>query len=254
MINIGLKLWSTNTQFFSEIIELYEKRYFSYIELFAVPESKHTIQTCWKKVSIPFVIHASHSMTGLNFSKKEMLAQNMQQAEEAKYFANELNADNIIFHPGINGELEESIRQINMVKDSRFLIENKPAIGLNGERCIGSTYHEIQTIIQECGCGFCLDFGHAIAAANAHKKEPLSYIKEFMTPNPVMFHLTDGDYTSEKDHHYHYGQGTFPLDKIFALIPNFSMVTNEAKRESSTSLEEIIHDTEYTKSHYTRYT
>lgn len=250
MIKIGLKLWSTNTSFHTEILELYEKGYFSYIELFAVPESKKIVREFWKKIDIPYIIHAAHSMTGLNFSKKEMLNRNFVLADEAKYFADELKADKIIFHPGIDGELEETIHQINLIKDSRFLIENKPALGLNAEKCIGSSIHEIQTIINECGCRFCLDFGHAIAAANTYKIEPLQYCKDFMYLKPVIFHLTDGDYTSEKDHHFHYGLGTFPLTEIFELIPDSSFVTNEAKRDSQDSLKEIIRDTEYSKSFF----
>jgi deoxyribonuclease-4 len=250
MLEIGLKLWSSNTGLHTEIIDLYKKGYFSYIELFTVPESKKTVQEFWKKLDIPYVIHAAHSLSGLNFSKSEMQNKNLMLADEAKYFADELNADYIIFHPGTDGELKETIRQINLIKDNRFLIENKPAVGLNGEKCIGSTIQEIRTIIDESGCKFCLDFGHAIAAANTHKIEPLQYCKDFMQLNPVLFHLTDGEYNSDKDHHYHYGHGTFPLANIFCLIPDASFVTNEAKRDDQDSLKEIIRDTDYTKSFF----
>lgn len=250
MINIGLKLWSTNTHFTDEIYEMYENNFFSYIELFSVPNSFTETIYYWKEKHIPYVIHASHSMTGLNFSKNEMKNENIFLTNEAKAFADKLNADKIIFHPGLDGSIDETINQIKFVYDSRFVIENKPAVGINNEKCIGSSIGEIKRIITECNTMFCLDFGHAIAAANSYLIDPMLFIESFMELNPAIYHLTDGDYSSTKDHHYHYGKGTFPLKEIFELLPNHSFVTNEAKRKNSNSLKEIINDTQYTKSFF----
>ncbi len=62
--------------------------------------------------------------------------------------------------------------------------------------------------------------------------EPLEYIKSLKEKlNPIVYHLTDGDYSSELDSHLHYGDGSFPLKELLGFIPDDAMVTNEAKRE-----------------------
>ena len=92
------------------------------------------------------------------------------------------------------------------------------------------------------GCGFCLDFGHAICTANTLKKEPLAFIGELRKLNPRVYHLTDGDFNSELDSHLHYGKGSFPLQKLLELVPEGGMITNEAKRFNSDTLEEFLID------------
>ena len=60
-----------------------------------------------EKIDIPYIIHAAHSMTGLIF-KRRCGIETFVLADEAKYFADELKADKIIFHPGIDGELKNN--------------------------------------------------------------------------------------------------------------------------------------------------
>jgi len=91
-------------------------------------------------------------------------------------------------------------------------------------------------------CGFCLDFGHAICAANTLKREPFEFINELIKLSPRVYHLTDGDYTSELDGHLHYGAGSFPLKELLTLVPNGGMVTNEAKRFNIENLLELKKD------------
>ena len=244
MLNIGLKIGSKDTRYTEEILRFYEHGVFQYIELFTITGTYDDTISYWKQFSIPFGIHAPHSATGLNLANVLNRKSNEVKIAEAVRFADELKAKYIIFHSGTNGMPGEVVTQLKPFADERFLIENKPIRGLDGSTCVGSVYGDLKLIIDGIGkgCGFCLDFGHAICAANTLKKEPLAFISELRKLNPRVYHLTDGDYHSELDSHLHYGKGSFPLKELLTLVPDDGMVTNEAKRTSIERLSEFEDD------------
>lgn len=181
----------------------------------------------------------------MNLSLKEQRNSNTKKLRETFQFANSLHTEHIIFHSGIDGDIEEAVCQLRPFMDSRCLIENKPIKGLNNEKCIGTKPTEIKYMLNKLKAGFCLDFGHAICAANSLKRDPMTLIKEFMALGPSMYHLTDGDYTSEYDSHLHYGKGTFPVKELLKLVPNTAKLTNEAKHDSSENLDDFMEDSLY---------
>ncbi len=244
MLNLGLKIGSKDVQYTDEILRYYEQGIFQYIELFALAGTYDDTISYWRQFNIPFGIHAPHSAAGLNLANTAARSSNKEKITESIKFADELNAKYIIFHSGVNGMPEEVVQQLSPYADERFLIENKPIHGLDGSTCVGSTYSDLKFIMDEIGkeTGFCLDFGHAICAARTLKKEPFEFINELRKLNPRIYHLTDGDYLSELDSHLHYGAGSFPLKKLFALIPDGGMVTNEAKRFYADNLDEFVED------------
>lgn len=244
MYSLGLKLGSIDTQYTPEILQYYEQGLFQYIELFAISETFNNTISYWKQFNIPFGIHAPHSAAGLNLANSISRNNNKTKIEESIKFADALNAKYIIFHSGTNGILEETVEQLMPFADERFLIENKPIRGLDGSTCVGCTYEDLRRIIGGIGngCGFCLDFGHAICAANTLKKEPFDFIKELYMLNPRVYHLTDGNFSSDLDSHLHYGEGNFPLKELLATVPDGEMITNEAKRSRSDCIDEFRDD------------
>jgi len=245
ILQLGLKLGSLNTNYTEDILSFYQDSYFQYIELFTVPESFNDTIKYWKHFSIPTVIHAPHSFAGMNLSIPEERENNKKKMQEAFRFADALKSEYIIFHSGVNGNIEETMYQLRPFIDSRCLIENKPMKGLNDEKCLGSTPDEIKYILNELQTGFCFDFGHAICTANSLKKEPLDFIKEFLSFYPRLYHFTDGDYKSEYDSHLHYGKGTFPINKLLKIIPSDEKVTNEAKHDAIDKLTDFKNDCLY---------
>lgn len=242
MHKLGLKLGSTNTQYTDDILRYYDEGVFQYIELFVVIGTFDETVSYWKQFNIPFGIHAPHSAAGMNLSLAENREINKPKIEETLKFADALDARYIVFHAGTNGTIEEATRQLLPYADERFLIENKPIKGLDGSRCVGTTYDELLQITKELKAGFCLDFGHAICAANTLQEDAVDFIKKLLELSPRLFHLTDGDYKSEMDSHLHYGNGTFPLVHLLNFVPNGMMITNEAKRSDANSLLEIAED------------
>lgn len=245
MHNLGLKLGSTDTQYTEDIIRYYDEGVFQYIELFVVSGSLDETVSYWKQFDIPFGIHAPHSAAGMNLSLSENREINKPKIEETLKFADALDARYIVFHAGTNGTIEEATRQLLPYADERFLIENKPIKGLDGSRCVGTTYDELLQITKELKAGFCLDFGHAICAANTLQEDAVDFIKKLLELSPRLFHLTDGDYKSEMDSHLHYGKGSFPLVHLLKFVPNGMMITNEAKRRDADSLRETVEDFEW---------
>ena len=160
MYKIGLKLWSTNRNYVKEAIQLYKDNLYDYIELFSVPGSYEKYINMWKKLSVPYVIHAPHTMCGLNLAKKNSWPDNWPLIKEALKFADALNSKIIIFHPGISGEVEEAVFQLNRINDSRIVIENKPYYTLDKANiCNGHSPQDIKFILENTKVGFCFDIG-----------------------------------------------------------------------------------------------
>ena len=115
---------------------------------------------------------------------------------------------------------------------------------MGGEFCRGYNTNEIKTVQEISGCGFCLDFGHAICAANSLKQEPYSYIENFLKLKPQMFHLTDvSDMTSPYDAHPHLGEGQLDIKRILKYIPNNKHITLETIKNNKENIDDFISDT-----------
>ncbi|MDR2117146.1 MAG: hypothetical protein LBP87_12270, partial [Planctomycetaceae bacterium] len=181
MYRFGLKIWSTNCDYFDDAKKFFEAGLYHYIELFAVPDSFNRTIEIWKslKKKIPFIIHAAHSSVGFNPAKAECLKRNLELAEEAFQFGDNLSADTIIFHPGCEGKIEETINQFKIIKSkydtqtNKMVIENKPYYGKLDSQfiiCNGYDPTEVQRVMMECSIDFCFDIGHAIYTANVLKQ------------------------------------------------------------------------------------
>jgi len=243
MYQFGLKLWSTNDNYVAEAIRLQQLGIYSYIELYAVPGSYDVYISVWKSLKIPFVIHAAHFRDGMNLAKREKEAMNRLLITEARQYADDLKADKIIIHPGIAGDIRETVRQLKQVKDQRILIENKPYHALDdGLICNGTAPEEIALIMDKTGVRFCLDIGHAICSANAHKQEPYAYLRQFLELKPKILHLTDGDINGMRDVHRHFGQGNFDLSRILALLPKEIEITVETEKDRTDRLDDFVAD------------
>lgn len=247
MYKLGLKLWSTNNDsYLKEARKLFKNKTYDYIELYVVPNSSDKLKD-WMALDIPFIIHCPHFAHGFNLAKKEKKDTNKKIYNEVKTFADNLNAKYIIFHGGIDGDIKETAKQLRDFNEPRALIENKPYRALpnkmNGEFCRGYSKEEISLVKNTTGCGFCLDIGHAICAANSEGTEPYGYIKDFLGLEPDMFHLTDNtDILSEYDSHPHLGHGQLDLNKISAILPDDALITLETVKNSKENLDDFIGD------------
>lgn len=240
---IGLKLWSTNKHYFNEAQRLVSEGTCDYIELFAEPGSFKEFAQLWKNINVEFVIHAAHSVKGLNLSKIDQISQNMSLIHEAQQFADCLNAEKIIFHPGYGGTLENVITQLLQAQEHRAVIENMPGLSLDGKPCIGFLPEEIKEIQAAVPwITFCLDVAHAIYAANTVKLNQEIFLKSFFDCEPVMLHLSDGNWLGVTDDHKNFGQGSFKFDQLAPLLSSGKMISLETQKNYHDSLKDFEED------------
>lgn len=249
MKSYGLKLWSTNDFYVTEAYNLFQKGVYDYIELYAIPDSFDTFAHLWAELDIPYIIHGPHFMHGLNFSVKEKEKENIRLVEHTFKYADLLKAEKIIFHPGIKGSYKETARQIKNINDKRIILENKPynvtvktkELSLD-DVCVGHNIEQIKYIIETANIGFCLDIGHGICASNSLNIDYEIFLKEFISLNPYMYHLSDGDINGVRDKHYNIGNGTYDFNKIYSLLPTNAKISIETEKASKENLNDFIED------------
>lgn len=249
MYKLGLKLWSINTDYYyDEAIRLYNDGVFDYVELYVVPDTLDRLDK-WKKLDIPFIIHAPHYAHELNLADPNKFEYNQKIYKQVERYREELNATYTIIHSGIEGNITEVIRQLNIIKPQDFLIENKPYKAPLGEKkhCRGYNIEEISKVISETKCGFCLDVGHAICTANALNLDPYNYLKMFNELAPKMYHLSDGFENSCTDMHLHFGEGTYDFTKILNILNDNKRISIETNKKSKNNLEDFKEDIVYFK-------
>lgn len=250
-MKLGLKLWSNNTDsYLIEAEKLYKDGIYNYIELYVVPDTVERINK-WKKLDIPFTLHAPHFAHGVNLAKKEHEDVNFKIFDEVKQFSKELNAEYIVVHSGIDGRIEETVRQLKEIKLENMLIENKPYRALpnkmKGEFCRGATFEEIKFVIDEIKCGFCLDIGHSFCSANTINLNPYQYLTKFNMLKPTCYHISDNDINTEFDSHMHFGQGNYNFKKIFGIINTEKNIAIETNKNSKENLDDFVEDVKWLK-------
>ena len=252
-LKLGLKLWSSNTFYIKPALELYRQGVFNYVELYVDPGSAEDVPGQWKESGLPFFLHAPHSYSGFNLSRRKCQSENLRILKEVESHRMALYPKFIIFHPGIMGSINETVHQIHDMKKEfpdildLAIIENKPKIGLKGEVCVGASPEEIERIIEETGLGFCLDVGHAICFAAWAQIGWEDVIHQFMKLGPKVYHLSDGNINSHTDSHLHYGDGDFELRKIIKLIPSNVYVSVETDKDPKLQLKDFERDVNYLK-------
>lgn len=250
LFQLGLKLWSVNTgDCVREARRLYDAGVFDFLELYVVPGSLASLPE-WQTLTMPVVIHSAHFKHGFNLALAEQRIHNSRIYDETRRFADALDARYIIFHGGTFGHIEETARQLAALREPRALIENKPCITRNDGRileCRGSSVAEIRHVLQECGCGFCLDIPHALCAANYGQQEQLPLLQEFNSLQPAMYHLADMmDTTQHIDDHTQLGKGCLDMGSFIpSILQPGAMVTIETTRRNPHSLEEFEREVEW---------
>ena len=249
-MDIGLKLWSTNDFYIDKAVKLYSEGVYNYIELFVVPDSLKYLNL-WEKLRIPYILHAPHSYSGFNPAKRDSFITNLKKLEEIEKYRYVLEPNFIIFHPGVDGEYNETIYQFKKFKIiypeifSLALIENKPKLGLEGELCVGSSPEEIKKIQEEINMGFCYDIGHSFCYACTEKINWKNIFTEFLSFKPQMFHLSDGNIGSEKDQHLNFGKGDYDFLEILKFIPTDSYISIETEKSDKGNLQDFYYDAKY---------
>ena len=232
-LKLGLKLFSNQyEQYKNEAIELIQSGDANYIELFVYPDALDDLKN-WEKLkekhNIHFTIHSPHAGQGVNLVMPELLEHNKKIYAQMDIYMDALNAEYMIVHGGRDGNVEETVRQLNNINPKRMMIENMPYFSPKFPDKInsGGTLEEIQFILNNHDCKFCFDIGHAFCTAVALNKDPYEYMKEFEKLNPYCYHLSDGEINNKIDRHFHISYGDYDWSKILNSIDNSKNMTLE---------------------------
>lgn len=252
MNKLGLKLWSINENYAKIVEDVYNQEPFDFIELYAIPDTYNDNIQHWThlKKHLTFKIHAPHFMHGVNFSDKNNHDNNFKLIEDAFKFADSLDADTIIFHPGIAGDYKESTRQMSEIKDNRAFVENKPykldisktSTLKENDRSVGAKFNEIAYILENTTLNFCLDIGHSVATSNALNLDVYEELNRFNKLVPKHYHLSDGDINSDMDSHDNIGVGNYDFKKLFEIITDNIPITIESNKKSPENLDDFVDD------------
>ncbi|MBN1543836.1 TIM barrel protein [Candidatus Woesearchaeota archaeon] len=225
-MQIGIKIYPEDLNYARRIA-----KYCDFFEVTAIPRSNFR---ALKVIKRPFTVHAIHSQWGFNAAdpeKKDTI--NRAGVETAARAADILGADTIVVHPGYLENGSCSIKHaISFIKrlDSRFVVENMPALGPGGRR-IGGCFAEMRRILKETGKGMCLDFPHAAEYAHYHGMYYIPFIKRLMTLKPRYFHISDTRIQNRKDLHLHLKEGNLRLWYFEKLIPKGGRLLIETAHE-----------------------
>lgn len=255
MRNFGLKVYSIdfikNISFTKDAEKALKEGKFGYMELFALPDS---FDKTWRNVEnfkgIKTIIHAPHARFDLNPSEPDLFEENQHKLYDSQRFADMLDAEMIILHPGFGHDdagFNENIRQFKAFNEPRLAVENLPLICSSTHRKLqGVTPDEIKRFIDEVGCKFCLDFSHAICGANSFKRDVYEVLDEFKALTPAMYHLCDGGMADIDDAHLHYGEGNYDLKRLVNdYTSDNALITMETGHGIPSSVQPWLDDLTY---------
>jgi deoxyribonuclease IV len=245
-VQLGLKLYTTDTPLIPAAANLKKKALIHYIELYVVPQTTSDQIEQWRRMDASFVIHAAHAAHGVNLAQAAKEKENRRYFARVKGVADTLRVDRIIVHGGNNGSIEETIRQVGMLGDERIVIENKPKIGILDEACVGWSPAEFQQIA-DAGLlnGMALDFAHASCAARSEGMSEREMISQFLAFRPKLYHVSDGISSSQKDVHLNLGEGDRDLAFYLSCVSPGGLVTIETPRTPSKGLDEFVDDVNF---------
>lgn len=248
MPRFGLKLGAHEKDLAVAAEKLWRQQGYDFLELYVLRDVDPGCAALWKWYDGVLVLHAPHAMGGFNFARPEMAADNAGTVECIEAFRERMNPDMVIFHPGLDGDVEELFRQVSDLRSghpelhSVMLLENKPRLGLGGEHCLGSSPEEMRDILHAAGCGFCLDIRHAFAYSAWAGREWRAVLRDFAALNPRLWHAADGDAAAVVDSHLHIGEGSMPWDEISEFWDRETPVTIECVKERAEMLDDFRRD------------
>ncbi len=133
-----------------------------------------------RKVGIDLSVHAPYWIN-LNSDEVEKVEASKKRILKACEIAHYLGARNIVFHCGFYGKDDKELTYNNIklrvsemmevVKKNRWNVVL--CLETMGKRNVFGSVEEVSRLVEETGCGFCIDFAHVLARYGEHKFELL---------------------------------------------------------------------------------
>ncbi|MCK5321377.1 TIM barrel protein [Candidatus Pacearchaeota archaeon] len=133
-----------------------------------------------KKLGIYLSIHAPYYVN-LNSKEIEKIEASKKRILKCCEMGHWLDAKRVVFHPGFYSDMKSEEASIKIkegiiemmitIKKNKWDIELCPEI--MGKVNVFGSIDEIAGLVEETGCGFCIDFAHVLARYDEHKFEEI---------------------------------------------------------------------------------
>jgi deoxyribonuclease-4 len=187
-----------------------------------------------EKLGIHLSIHAPYYIN-LNSAEKEKIEKSKQRILDCLRAGTWLKARRVIFHPGFYGkqgkeETYDKIRdEINEIqkqrKEKKYTPELTPET--TGKINVFGSLEEIQKLVEETGCSFCIDFAHILAREKDYNFEKASRL--FNNQKEWHIHFSGIEY-GEKGEKKHKETPESEIKKLLSNLPKNKnyIIINEA--------------------------
>ncbi len=222
-LGIKIHLGRDDLEIIKKLVKIYE-----FIEVYYTQH--HLFSSTINKLFNHWVVHCPHHEDKINLALKKGIS----HVKSSIKFAGKIKAKYAIVHIGfLNKEqtkdkdlyIENAIKVIEKLNKFsekykvKLLVENVPLKSIAHVE-LGSNSKEIKRILEETGCGFCLDFPHAYHASVSYKINYKKFIRDMYKLKPTMFHLYDGIAKQEVDSHLPLGKGNLDIPFFLKFVRN----------------------------------
>jgi len=237
-MKVGVKVFEASR----ELEMIIEKGRPDFIEVMAIEGKDYSK---FREYGLPVTVHCEHSRFGVNFSDPLLDDRNRKAVDFAMSVAEMLDSGFIVLHPGYidthacNPQTTTSL--LRSVYDARMVIENMPYYVFQGRDMMntGVSPEEMMDMLRATKMGFCLDVGHAAAAAFGFGRDYVDFIRQFMKMKPDYFHFSDSIIKSHTEKHMHLGEGDLDLVKLKNMLPRDAWVVIETPVDVAGRLKDI---------------
>ncbi|MEK6917608.1 MAG: TIM barrel protein [Nanoarchaeota archaeon] len=187
-----------------------------------------------ERLGIYLSIHAQYWIN-LNSAEKDKIEKSKERILECLKVGTWLKAKRVIFHPGYYGKSEknetyekiknEIIELQKIRKEKKYTPELAPET--TGKINVFGSLEEIQKLVDETGCSFCIDFAHILAREKDYNFEKAA--KLFNKEKEWHIHFSGIEY-GEKGEKKHKETSESEIKKLLNNLPksNSYFIINEA--------------------------
>jgi len=193
-----------------------------------------------KKLGIKLSIHASYWIN-LNSSDEKVIERSKKRILKCLETGTWLGADVVVFHAGYYGERKEKAfenikkRILEIQKEiKKKKYTSKLAPETMGKVNVFGSINEIAKLVEETGCGFCIDFAHILAR---EKKVDMEKIKKLFLQKHWHCHFSGIEY-GEKGEKHHKKTDIEGWKRLISNLPKKKEIT--IINESPTPVEDSV--------------
>ncbi len=197
---------------------------FTYSVFIKDKKTAETVRNAAEKYNIKLSIHAPYWIN-LNSVEKEKIKASKQRILKCCEIGTYIGVSKVVFHPGYYGKMnkEESYENIkNQILELEKIIKEKKytpklAPETTGKLNVFGSIDEIQKLVKDTGCSFCIDFAHILARyKDYHFKEVL---EKFVNYGEMHIHFSGIEH-GEKGEKSHKRTPEKELKKIISNLPS----------------------------------